>query len=528
MSAAVTYPGGSAPLSVTHAKSAATPREQRSNGVTPRPSAEAPMKARAVKPSRERTRHELERRRIAGTVLDPKGGRRWDLQLKAGQIMREVEIVHSAWKGDYRRYVYRVSLCNRGINGFGTESRGLEVFSSPDGLRAEFRGIQTCGSVWHCPVCSPKIARERVGEINLGMKRWQNGYKGQRGRIFFGTFTYQHERHIAGQGQLAAQLKQFSAALSDLKGDRAYRRIVARVGYRGAVRGLETTFGELNGWHNHTHEIMFVGSGLGRSLRELRRLYYAHATHGLPALSPRFAGARVRQCIKWAAFMASVHVLQGIRKVWARKLIALGMSGLDTLDTPLERRKKLRALLRRCYLVQHGQFACDYVAKFGKEPEAQRGRWGLASELTRSHLKTAAGDSGRSADEGLPARCRHASPWQLLNDALDGDKRSAELFREYGEAFHGKRQLYWSPGLKGFLDVDEPTDDELAAKPDQRCTHYVGAITHDQWRAVLAAGKRWTVLCIAARDGREHLIEYLESLERSYRALAVVEEDDDP
>ena len=424
---------------------------------------------------RKQSVKELERRRLAGTVLDPNAGSRWALQRTAAKIMREVET-----RGEDKHYRYRVTLCNAGVSDWHSspdEPRGIRVYRSPDALRAEFRGVMTCGSTWHCPCCSPKIAKTRVSEINHAMQLWQNGHQGERGIVLFGTFTYQHERDRAGAGQLVAQLAAFTQALSELKRDGPYRRILVRAGYKGAIRGLETTYGELNGWHNHTHEILFVRCGA-----------------------------------EWSDYMAALRVLRGIRTIWARKLISCGLAGLDPMDAPLERRKKLRDLLTRCYVIQHGGFACDYLAKFGKEPERQRGRWGLGSELARSHLKA----GGARSDGALPARCNHASPWELLNDAHDGDERSALLYREYGEAFHGRRQLYWSKGLKDFFGVNEREDDSLAAQPDRRCTQYVGTISRDQWRAVLIADTRFTVLAIAARDGREFMQEYLERLERKH------------
>jgi hypothetical protein len=32
--------------------------------------------------------------------------------------------------------------------------------------KAGFGGLATCGSVWACPVCSAKAARERIGELD--------------------------------------------------------------------------------------------------------------------------------------------------------------------------------------------------------------------------------------------------------------------------------------------------------------------------------------------------------------------------
>src|SRR6266571_1754586 len=446
--------------------------------------------------TRKQSVKELERRRLAGTVLDPRAGRRWALQRCAAKLMREVETRTRAWK-TYHTYRYRVTLCNAGVSdwrGSGDEPGGIRVYRSPDALRAEFRGVMTCGSTWHCPCCSPKIAKRRVVEVNHALKLWQQGFQGVTDQaavsaapglsdnlILFATFTYQHSREHAGAGELAAQLASFSGALSELKRDGPYRRIMAGVDFRGGIRGLEPTYGELNGWHVHAHEILFVRGDYMATLRALRR----------------------------------------VRSVWARKLIALDMAGLGPMDAPFERRKKLRSLLTRCYVIQHGGFACDYLASFGKEPEGYRGRWGLGSELARSHLKEGRpARNGVNAEGALPARCKHAAPWELLNDALDGDERSAVLFREYGEAFHGRRQLYWSKGLKDFFGVDEREDSAVAAQEDRRCTQFVGSITRDQWRAVLIADTRFTVLAIAARDGREFLQEYLERLERRYVSSA--------
>lgn len=451
---------------------------------------------------------EMERRRLAGTVLDPGVERRWALSRKAGRIMREL-VMREAGDGTQVRHLrYRVSLCHRGV-GDGP----LEILRSPDALRAEYRGLQTCGSVWLCPICSPKVAAERVREINHAMGLWTKGHKGKRGMITFGTFTYRHGRETAGAGMLAGRLAEFGEALSAVKGSRAYREILERVRMLGTIRGLETTYGELNGWHNHTHEIGLAGRGFNLELRELRRLYFTHCVNGrrLEPGRPRWVLSSIRQALRWCADRAVLHALRGIRKLWARELIKRGMAGLDANDTPTERRAKLRNLLARCYVIQPGAYAADYVSKFGKEPEQSRGRCGLASELARSHLKRGGPIAG-NRDAGLPARCDHASPWQLLNDALDGDERSGMLFREFGEAFHGKRQLYWSKGLKEFFDIAALDDEAIAEKPDERCTQYVTMVTLTQWQSVIRHDARFAVLKIAAREGREAVLEFIDSL----------------
>jgi hypothetical protein len=63
-----------------------------------------------------------------------------------------------------------------------------------------------------------------------------------------------------------------------------------------------------------------------------------------------------------------------------------------------------------------------------------------------------------------------AHPFQLLEWAEGGDGKAVEQFREYVEAFNGKRMLSWSKGLKKLLlDVEDDSDEEAAERelPDE-------------------------------------------------------------
>ncbi len=76
----------------------------------------------------------------------------------------------------------------------------------------------------------------------------------------------------------------------------------------------------------------------------------------------------------------------------------------------------------------------DYVTK-----------WGLDSEITKGNSKISKNKKG-------------SSPFQLVADYRDGDKRAGMLFRDYHYAMKGKRQLVWSPGLKKKFGVTEVSD----------------------------------------------------------------------
>lgn len=80
----------------------------------------------------------------------------------------------------------------------------------------------------------------------------------------------------------------------------------------------------------------------------------------------------------------------------------------------------------------------DYVAK-----------WGMAAELAKAPVKT--------------GRHQSFSPFELLALAGQGDKWAAGLFVEYGRTMKGRKQLFWSRGLRDALALGgEKADQDLA------------------------------------------------------------------
>ena len=391
---------------------------------------------------------------LRGTVHDPAQGHRWKMQRAAAGILSE--------RGPSGHFRYRVAMCQRGMNGKGT----ILVHRNPDGTRAEYRNLQTCGSVWHCPICAPKIASTRCREMDSAAAQHGVGH-----RVYFLTYTLQHNRQTFGPGQLQAQLDVLRKALSRVKGSSAWRAVMDRNGSVGSIRALEVTYGEMNGWHTHAHEIRFAGEG------------------GLVV-------DRAGKTVRW------LSPLYALARLWCRELIKRDLAGLCVADTPAERRSKLRALLSRALTVQDGTYAAGYIAEFGRAPDA--GLW-VAGELALSHVKTA-------------RRAGHCSPWGLLADAMDGDGRSRELFREYATAFHGVPQLYWSRGLKAHFGIADLEDEALASDPDKACSLFVGLIPPSAWALVLRYNARFEILRAAAVDGPLGLESYLRDLAEAERS----------
>lgn len=393
--------------------------------------------------------------------------RKWTLQRHAQQLLSDKRPRFDKYGKEVVHFKYRVAMCHRGTDGVAPEIR-----RSGCGERAEYFGLQTCGSVWHCPICAPKIANRRRDEMRRAMAAhlYGNDGKATNGMVYLLTYTYQHTADEGGMEMLDPSLDQLREAISSFKALRAYKAIMEEAGSIGQIRGLEVTYGEINGWHPHVHELCFANKG---------------------ALQTMSVGGR-------AGFTRySGSILGRLRKAWARHLIKRDMAGLQPGDIGAEKFRKLRALLTRCCTVQCGAYADEYIAKFGRESESTG--WDMANELTKGHTKT-------------PRRASHTTPWGLLADSLDGDKRAGWLFREYAEAFAGKRQLFWSPGLKEKLGIEEISDDDISKQPEVRCDEKVIQLTDEQWRLILSRNARLQVLRTAAIKGRMGVLALLREL----------------
>jgi hypothetical protein len=145
--------------------------------------------------------------------------------------------------------------------------------------------------------------------------------------------------------------------------------------------------------------------------------------------------------------------------------------------------------------VDDGSYADKYVSK-----------WGLESEMTKGHSK-------KGKQGGM-------SPFDFLRAVFaqdDDSPRFAGLFLIFEKAFKGKRQLYWSNGLRSLLNLGkESTDEELAAAQEESAC-VLAELSADQWRAIAHARAQSHVLDLAeARP--EALQRVIEQLTADYLA----------
>jgi len=160
------------------------------------------------------------------------------------------------WRESLKKH--RVRHCGRFATG---DTVQVKVTRSAEGSVAGLGGVQTCGSVWDCPVCSEKINAGRQAELSAGIAGWLRGGKA----VLFGTLTVQH-RDGMGLAKLwdaisPAWNRVTSGAGVAWNGGKYTLGDKAQYGIRGYVRVVETTHGK-NGWHPHVHFLLFLDEEL--------------------------------------------------------------------------------------------------------------------------------------------------------------------------------------------------------------------------------------------------------------------------
>jgi len=200
-------------------------------------------------------------------------------------------------------------------------------------------------------------------------------------------------------------------------------RAIAKAGYLGDVRALEVTHGD-NGWHPHLHVLIMFKPGTP----DLKAQEFGH----------------------W------------VFDRWASKIEGAGYGSCSANAFTFDK-------------ASQDTGAADYV-----------GKWGVAAEITRSHIKS--GKSGRT-------------PWQLLSDATSGDKRAGWLFNEYGRAYKGARQLTWTRKLREHYAPEEELSDQEAAKEESPRETLSGAFHPTLWKSIYRKSLTATLLNVMDEGG---------------------------
>lgn len=132
---------------------------------------------------------------------------------------------------------------------------------------------------------------------------------------------------------------------------------------------------------------------------------------------------------------------------------------------------------------QHGlsmtdaEEASTYIGKWGDTMDKP---WGIDSEMTKANIK-----KGRQG--GM-------TPFDFLRAVVeDGDLEHRDKFIEYAAAVKTKRQLIWSPGLKGMFLIEDKSDEDIATEKVEQAD-LLGVLHWKDWRYILHNGLRATLL----------------------------------
>lgn len=153
---------------------------------------------------------------------------------------------------------------------------------------------------------------------------------------------------------------------------------------------------------------------------------------------------------------------------------------------------KTRAFREHSVDIKMKASSSDYLAK---QDDARH--WGVDREIAKASTKTSKGDH----------------PFGLLSKFIKHDSSSRAaglLFAEYMEAFKGKRQLFWSHGLKDLVGVNDKTDEELAAESQEEAD-ILATLEHFGWQAIRRERAQALILDLAEREGHAGILRWLKA-----------------
>jgi len=307
------------------------------------------------------------------------------------------------------------------------KDKTVQVWKSKQHQRAHYKGLQTCSSVWTCPVCAAKISERRRTELQALIA----AHEATGGVVLLNTRTFPHQRTDV----LADLLDQLAKAEASYKAHRDYKTLAKAFGLVGTVRAVEVTYGS-NGWHPHVHELLFlsVPVAIADLEEDLFRIWQGAAVRaGFP--SPCRAHGLQLQDGSNAAKYASKWGLESELTQWHRK------RGKIESRTPFD-------LLRQVFEIQDKQAAAlfrEYAESFHGRHQLQFSR-GLKklyaiTEISDDELASLQDDDAvllgslspdqwrlvcDSGQRGSLLEVASSSGWDAVRDLLENLARSKD------------------------------------------------------------------------------------------------------
>lgn len=147
--------------------------------------------------------------------------------------------------------IHRTRLCHN-VRAFQAESIAIRIPKDERKINATLSGVQTCGSIWACPICAHRIATQRGKEIAKIIDFMTEG--GNVAIMVTNTARHGH------QYTLKLFKDRFKAAHRMFVQSKRWRDLKAKFGIEHSIKAVEGTWGIENGWHYHQHSILFLNA----------------------------------------------------------------------------------------------------------------------------------------------------------------------------------------------------------------------------------------------------------------------------
>lgn len=350
---------------------------------------------------------------------------------------------------------HRIENCLRLKNKYAAD---VALKKKPGAKRAHYNGLQTCGSVWVCPICGSIISERRKNDLQNAINQWRD--KDQCNVVLMITFTTPHyifqslDEVLNIQDKAIRIMKQQPQRTSH----KVWRTIMDEITSIGSYTGREVTFGTRNGWHPHRHEVHF-----NVYLPE-NRLKQAHED-----ITTAFA----------IAFQKTGGNIKDIESFRQRAV------KLDQINDD-DGFKRISS----------------YVTS------VEGDSWTLAQEATKGQQKTA--KNGNLTPFGILDAIRQGTSEMGLYKAK---------YREYVNTMKGKQQFFPSPGMKQFFAQGWKSDQEII-RESEAGNHY--AFIHEyEWRAILDNDLRGEIIAMTEdRNEFEFLRDFEEFMKNIQKRSA--------
>jgi len=398
-----------------------------------------------------------------------------------------------------------------------TGLEGVEVrhVTREDGTtRARYGNLAVCGSVWACPICAERIARERAAEVDRVLKAHRAGG----GRLMFVTLTHRHHRDHKLEHQLSRQ----ADALKALQEGRAYKALCRENGVLGMIRGLEMTWSNDNGWHVHIHFLVLLAGNEGQAKRHaavLQEMDRERAARlAASGKAPRQKAERqpvdvprVTKLVKFGRDLISQW--QGAAKRAGLVAVRDAQQAVIASDDDTSLVELARYLTKNEWDKQKREYVGtgeDNVQEFGtaadhraavlqveQAGQARSTTSSAAHEITMSQSKkSSTTPMGMLRTYTLDRIPKADTPERRAQDRRA--KRMGALFAEYVRCTKGRAALVWGQGLRRMYEVEEISDQQAAEREEP---------TQVDRSLMLLDDAAWDVVLAAPRGTRGKLLE---------------------